>query len=443
MTPPLRILLEADNLTLPTGTGIATYARGLADNLAKLNHKVDALVGVRRSLSTKDPVLNELSFYDPRAQDPLRWPQRAKLMLNQITGSPFGINTGLLARSSAVIDPQPARFSTFDNVYTAANLVDRSRYHFKRYGQLLKINVAKQPNVFHATQAIPIHVPKAMKIYTIHDLVPLRLPYTTLDDKKYSLDMHRALAREADHIVTVSEFSRRDIIALLGVPENRITNTYQSVSLPKALVDRPFDDVANDLDRLFGLAAKDYFLYVGAIEPKKNVSRLVEAYASSGSKRPLIIVGNPAWMAEADLRKIDDERFLRYTYKDGVIAPSRQVRRLSYVPFEQLISLYRGARGLIFPSIYEGFGLPVLEAMLLGTPVITSNVSSLPEVAGDAALLVSPFDVLDIASAIRRLDADEALAKDLSHRGRARAATFSPEAYRNRLDALYKTVQPR
>jgi glycosyltransferase involved in cell wall biosynthesis len=122
------------------------------------------------------------------------------------------------------------------------------------------------------------------------------------------------------------------------------------------------------------------------------------------------------------------------------VIPRRRVRRLSYVSREHLVTLMRGARALLFPSLYEGFGLPLLEAMSLGTPVMTSKVASLPEVAGDAAILVDPLDTDDIARAIRSLDQDADLRGELKQRGPKRAEFFSPEKYRERVAALYARV---
>jgi glycosyltransferase involved in cell wall biosynthesis len=116
------------------------------------------------------------------------------------------------------------------------------------------------------------------------------------------------------------------------------------------------------------------------------------------------------------------------------------VKQLTYVSFEFLLALIRGARALLFPSLYEGFGLPVLEAMMLGTPVMTSNVASLPEITGDAAILVDPLDVEAIADAIRKLDSDDDLRAELAMRGIKRAQLFSPEKYRDCVAALYRRV---
>ena len=279
-----------------------------------------------------------------------------------------------------------------------------------------------------------------VNIYTIHDLVPLRLPHTTLDEKKFFLNTVREIARRADRIVTVSEASRTDIVEMLGVSPDRVINTYQSVHIPEAMLMRAESDVARDLETFFDLGLKEYFLFVGAIEPKKNVARLVDAYASSGSRFPLVIVGAPAWQYESVVKKIADERFLTYRVADGVITPHRRVRQLAYLPFPRLIALMRGARAVLFPSLYEGFGLPVLEAMLAGAPVLTSNVASLPEIAGGAALLINPYDVDDLAAGIRALDNDEGLRVDLVAKGRERARHFAPERYKERLSQLYRDL---
>ena len=150
-----------------------------------------------------------------------------------------------------------------------------------------------------------------------------------------------------------------------------------------------------------------------------------------------MIAGPLGWQYDVEVEKIQDERFLNYRIEEGRIFATRHVRRLSYVPFAQLVSLIRGARAVLFPSLYEGFGLPVLEAMLLGAPVMTSNVSSLPEIAGEAAVLVDPTDLDKMAATIKTLDEDEDMRIELAARGLERAKMFSPEAYQARLAKLY------
>jgi glycosyltransferase involved in cell wall biosynthesis len=200
----------------------------------------------------------------------------------------------------------------------------------------------------------------------------------------------------------------------------------------------------------FGLEWQQYFLFFGAIEPKKNVGRLIEAYLASGSRHPLVICGKHAWNSHQELGLLyeDDRRdFVPRGPTEGVQGLSRRLRDrvilIDYVPSSLLIGLIRGARALLFPSLYEGFGLPVLEALQLGTPVMTSNTSSLPEVAGDAALLVDPYDTRAMAEAIQALDNDSELRATLSGRGPKQAALFSPDAYGKRLVDLYAKLGVR
>lgn len=435
------ILYEAHNLTFKGGTGIATYARTLAQAAGRLGYDVDGLFGVERSLSRGQDALNEILAFD--AVDDNEWLsplQVAWRTLNYPFNALVGMRPVELPLSGLVTGPIADALRPFRRAYASTRLIDVSMAHFKLYGRPARIKVPERPSIFHATHPVPLAVRGCPNIYTIHDLVPLRLPYTTLDNKKYFYRLLTSLARTADHIVTVSEHSRRDIIEFLGIDESRVTNTYQAVDIPAHLLDRTDGEVADDLAKLFGLDFGGYFLFYGAIEPKKNVSRLVDAYAASGSKLPLIIAGSSGWQNRADLRKIRDERFTNFRIDGNVVRRERQVRRLEFLPHDQLVTLIRGARALLFPSIYEGFGLPVIEAMALGTPVLTSNASSLPEVVGDSALVVDPYSIDDIMRGIIAIDADSDLRTELNARGRKRAAVFSPEAYDARLGQLYDSL---
>jgi glycosyltransferase involved in cell wall biosynthesis len=430
------IVIEGHNLTLKTGAGIATYARNLATAAHHLGFATTALVGVERPLH-RNPVLREIALHDARPQGQFSLPLQARLASSAVAGVPFGITPVGITRTGTVLEHGLPGLAGFDALLAATRLIDVASLHFRRYGLRARVNLDAAPTVFHATHPVPLRVPGCPNIHTVHDIIPLRLPSATLDDKKYFLRLVGHLCRKADHIVTVSEFSRRDIIRFFCIPESRITNTYQAVSIPEKLLARSDDAIADELRHAFRLDMKEYFLFCGAVEPKKNIGRLVDAFAASGSRRPLVIAGPLGWQYDADVEKIQDERFVKYRIKDGAIRADRQVRRLSYVPFAQLVTLIRGARALLFPSLYEGFGLPVLEAMLLGTPVMTSNVSSLPELAGDAASLVDPTDLDGMIAAIRALDNDADLCAQLSARGRERAKLFSPDAYRQRLGDVY------
>jgi glycosyltransferase involved in cell wall biosynthesis len=434
---PYKILLEGCQLRLSEGTGIATYGRNLATAIRANGWDVDALIDTDKRLHEGVPMINAISLFD--AVKPIPWGPLER-RLRRAFGSPFGINAVKVPLGGVVADFLADTFSAFDGVWAATDLDQLARHHFVRHGLRATVKLAETPSLFHTTQPIALAVGGCPNIYTVHDLVPLKLPHTTRDQKPYALNMLRELCRAADHIVTVSEFSRREIIKFFGITEDRVTNTYQAANLPVAARLWTEDQVARLLENMFGLLPGEYFLFVGAIEPKKNLSRLIDAYAASGSQHPLIIVGGLGWQYEQEMEKIADERFLHYDITGHVMTPRRRVRRLSYVSSEHLVALMRGARALLAPSLYEGFGLPLLEAMSLGTPVMTSKVASLPEVAGDAAILVDPLDIDDIAQAIRSLDHDADLRGELRQRGLKRAEFFSPENYRKRVAELYARV---
>jgi glycosyltransferase involved in cell wall biosynthesis len=251
----------------------------------------------------------------------------------------------------------------------------------------------------------------------------------------------KKITAQADHIVTVSEHSRRDIIDLFSVDEKRITNTYQAVSFPNEELERSEAVVAEQLSGSFGLELHEYLLFFGALEPKKNVGRLIEAYLASSVDVPLVLVAAEGWTNESETSLIEELRDNQpRSIESDRTRVKRRVRRFRYVRPSTLIALIRGARAVVFPSLYEGFGLPVLEAMTLGTPVVTSRESSLPEIAGDAALLVDPYDVEDIARSITTIVNDGDLRAELSRRGRTQAAKFSVERYRERIRALYASL---
>jgi glycosyltransferase involved in cell wall biosynthesis len=222
------------------------------------------------------------------------------------------------------------------------------------------------------------------------------------------------------------------------------------VDIPAKFAAKPEELARAEVEGSTGLAWGGYFLFFGAIEPKKNVGRLIEAYLAAQSPHPLVIVGKQAWKSEEELRLLFEDSARLFDIEGGRITPDRggqiALRRpelgrriilLDYAPFRLLVSLIRGARAVLFPSLYEGFGLPALEAMSLGVPVLTSNTASLPEVVGDAAIQVDPYDVQALAEGIRALDADAELRARLSLAGPKQAEAFSVERYDRRLAALY------
>ena len=440
ITVPKKILLECFNLALPKGTGIKTYALTLAKIARSLGYDIDALLQTNSHLSTKDPLLAEIAFHEGVARS--NW--RDKFVRNPLEialGKPFGIETRALPNSGFVAHSEPSQAQhLFSRQLAAYRFTTAARRHFWRHRELATLRLDAPPDLFHATHPVPIRVKGCPNIYTVHDVIPMRLPRATLDNKKYFLNSLRAICASADHIVTVSECSKRDILTLIDMPEDKISVTYQSVAFPPDLLARSQDDTAAILHNVYGLEPQGYFLYFGALEPKKNVSRLIDAYAASGSAAPLVIAGGLGWSYEAEVEQMKQDKFSSWRIAQDRIHRERKVRHLDHPPLSHLVALIRGARAVLFPSLYEGFGLPVLEAMMLGAPVMTSNLSSLPEVAGEATLMVDPYDLDSMTQAIKALDHDADLRADLVARGLEQAKKFTPEIYSERVSTLYRKL---
>jgi glycosyltransferase involved in cell wall biosynthesis len=273
---------------------------------------------------------------------------------------------------------------------------------------------ALKPDVAHFTNGmIPIGSP-VTTIVTVHDM-SLRLYPRCHPLRRLLLNrplMHVAI-RQASAIVTVSHSARRDLLRLHGVAPDRVSVVHEAAS-PAF---RPIADRAR-LDAIkakYGLPDR-FILYVGTIEPRKNLGRMMDAFAMArhaGIPHHLVCVGPYGWSSSDLSGRID-----RLGVRDAV-------HFTGYLPFEDLPAVYNLGDFFIFPSLYEGFGLPVVEAMASGLAVLTSNSSSLGEIAGDAAETIDPTDTDAMADAIRRLATDAALRRDRSERGLARAKMFS------------------
>lgn len=423
------VCIDGFNLALPKGSGIATYGRNLAHAL-RVGFSPQALYGPA-SKRSDDPLANLAAIAD--GPPPRHWINKNERWRRTLT-SRFGRTAFAVEPSDQVIWPAAGGGRpSVDLFWSCPNLFSLANRAYDKYGSLTPVSFEKgtaPPAVMHWTCPLPIYARDVLNVVTVHDLIPLRLPHTTVDDSTaYATRLRRSLDR-ADHIVVVSEQTKRDLVDWMHIDERRITNTYQAVSIPPALAGRDENLVMAEIEGVFGLEWKGYFLYFGAVEPKKNLARIIEAYLASGVTAPLVIVGGRGWLDDdennllADLSARDDDR----------------VRRFDYMPFNLLISLIRGARGVLFPSLYEGFGLPVLEAMLLGTPVLTSRLGSLPEVAGDAALFVDAYDVDSIKAGIQLLDADETLRSELSEKGAQQVSRFDMASYQTRVADLYRRL---
>ncbi|MDX2503701.1 MAG: glycosyltransferase family 1 protein [Gammaproteobacteria bacterium] len=234
---------------------------------------------------------------------------------------------------------------------------------------------------------------------------------------------------KSEYLITDSEFVRQDIIDTFGVNPEKIFTTLLGVD--KCFYPRSEEQVAPFLEQ-YKLKHKSYFLVVSTLEPRKNFKLVIDAYLMLGKKikerYPLVIVGMNGWemsQFEKDLDKLKRQGYLRMP---------------GYIPDGDLPMLYSAAKLFLYPSFYEGFGLPPLEAMACGTPVITSNVSSLPEVVGDAGFMVSPDDAVDLSEKILELVEDDAVAECLSRKSIERAKSFTWKRCAEQTIAVYRRV---
>jgi glycosyltransferase involved in cell wall biosynthesis len=280
----------------------------------------------------------------------------------------------------------------------------------------LSAELRKHPvDVLHVQFTAPPFCPCPV-VVSIHDLSFEHLPQTFNRRSRTQLRLTvRHSARRAARILSLSEHTRRDIIETYGIEGERI----EAIPLAAPKHFAPVED-NRELQRVrhtYGIDG-DYILSVGSIQPRKNLARLVKAYASlrgeySADKLPkLVLAGKCAWLYDETLRALEE-----FGVKQAVVLTG-------YVPEADLPALYTGALCFVYPSYFEGFGLPPLEAMKCGAPVIVGNKTSLPEVVGDAALAVDPFDIDAIAKAIKLLMNDSELRAELSVKGQKRAATF-------------------
>lgn len=269
-------------------------------------------------------------------------------------------------------------------------------------------------DIFHATNHLLAHFRQARTVYTLHDLIFLRYPEHHKNYNRWYLTLTMPhYLKAADVIITPSECSKQDALEYYHLPEQKIKVIYEAAA--------PHFKPTPDPTALQRVRHKynvpdPFILHVATIEPRKNLIRLLDACQTLLIDYPalkLVFIGKKGWLYEAFFQHIKD-----LGLEDRVVFPG-------YVDEADLPIFYQLAEVFVFPSLYEGFGLPPLEAMACGAPVVSSNSSSLPEVVGDAGLLVEPTDTAALAQAIRRVLADADLRADLKQRALAQAAKFS------------------
>lgn len=413
----LRILVDGMNLSLPAGTGIATYGRNFTETTKQLGYAVDFVVGGHRLDGQSSRNVEQwLAAAAPTS-----------------TRRPFGSVRRLMGAIRTAVMPNVAPLEVLagptcaSRMFHVEELFANAFSAFRHFGHMTELTIP-DIDIAHWTAPAPIRLKGAINVYTIHDLIPLTHPELVLGASRQFRRLCQAISQSADHILTVSESSRRDVIEQIGCPPSIVTNTYQTIEASFWSGAGPRDCDAPD-----GFVHRGYFLFFGAIEPKKNLARILEAHDDPRIRLPLVIVGSPGWGCNDVLERLKAASDSR----DGRLVVLKPLSR------ELLAGLIRSARATVFSSIYEGFGLPALESLALGTPVIGSTAGSLPEVIGPGGLLVDPSSVPDIRDAMLRVQHDDRLCQRLAEDGRTHVTKFSPDVYRARLGAILQSLAAR
>jgi glycosyltransferase involved in cell wall biosynthesis len=283
-------------------------------------------------------------------------------------------------------------------------------------------------DVFHAQHIVPPFL-KCKTVTTIPDIAYEHFPEAfPRRERAWLKSLIRDSANRANHIITVSEYSKRDIVQTYGIPEDKVTVTYEAAGQEF----RPGDKrrAREEVARRYGIAGQ-FVLYLGRLQARKNLTRVVEAFAKvrrAGLPYKLVLAGRQDSLFEPVLARICDLQM-----KNDVLLPG-------FLPAEDVPLFYNAAEVFLYPSLYEGFGLPVVEAMACGVPVITSQGSSLEEVAGDAALLVDPLSESSIAGALQRILEDSALRLRMCEAGLIRSRLFNFEKTARQTMDVYESL---
>lgn len=381
---PIRLCMDARMLVSAGGTGVSSYAR--------------QLLQAHAAISPDHALLSDRTALDLPAPAPLgragRWARAL---------AP-GART---ARATASDEGQ--------DLLVAPDVFRVAQVYFDVHRRPLCVRLPGPPGIMHWTYPVPLAAIGWHNLYTVHDVIPLRRPdLTDIDGRRYRRMLAR-LAECATRFIAVSETARDEII--------RATNCAPDFVIDCSLaVD---SDPAGPAALPEGLTPDGFLLVCGTVEKRKNIARLLEAYRRSKAALPLAIAGPDGWGASEIA---------------PLLAATPGAIRLPYLDRPTLRALIGHARALIMPSLAEGFGLPVAEAMALGTPVLTSNQGALAETAGGAALAVNPEDVARLGTALRRLATDDALCARLAEAGRRNAARFTPARFAERLTQAYAAV---
>lgn len=392
----MKVVLATDPVFWPL-TGIGKYTFELANRLGS------------------EPRISDIRYFNMG-----HWQSAEALRRSGLDDGGNSAEEGLLRKSFGIIR------KALSSNQSAIKVYSRITPHLYRH----RLKPFSADYIFHSPNfMLPPFTGK--KVATFHDLSVFKYPEFHPEARVLLLKPEIIKsAEEADHIITDSEAVKREVVEYFARSPQDVTAIPLASSLGGERPDQAF--LKTFLDR-HGLSNEHFFLFVSTIEPRKNIDRILDAYESLPEKTqqqyPLVLTGSSGWKSEGVLKRID------------TLGQNGLVHYLGYSSDAELRCLYATARALIFPSIYEGFGLPIIEAQAMGLPVVTSKVSCMPEVAGDAALFVDPFDAESIAAALERVTEDAKLRDKLKMAGLENSGQYSWDITADKTLQVYSRMQ--
>ncbi|HWB61244.1 MAG TPA: glycosyltransferase family 1 protein [Chthoniobacteraceae bacterium] len=417
----LDVLIDSHDLAMPAGTGIKSYGLQLISVLKDLGATPELLVSSR---TDGNPLVATSMLYDHphrNERDVTGWRRvlKQRIRFGSVKAMhvpPVNGHGGPVVPDS--VFPHGMGCSVLFNCYRASRAIQI------KTKTIATFQTAKKYRVWHATQPLSLRHKEAVQITTIHDLIPILYPHLCDELRPLFYQRVKDSLRNSRAVAVDSESTKADLLRHFTVPEEKIVVTHLYSGISRADADPRTIDMTM---KVFNLEPRNYILFVGTLDSRKNVRRLVEAYLSLGSDQALVLVGKPGWAGDEELSVLTHVKKGR----------GQDVRQLAYVSRPMLAALYQAASCLVFPSHSEGFGLPVLEAMASGCPVVCSSTTSLPEVGGDAVEYVEPLSVESIAAGLAKVLGDNAHRQKLIERGYKRAEHFSRERFAGKIAELY------
>lgn len=375
------IAVGARNIGAPGETGVSTYASSLCDAIRCNGDRVGVAGGA------------------------------------DITKNPYALSTKLRRFLASLTRLQALSYQEREATWSNEDFYRKIQVHFSTFDRISTTYASFAPDLVHWTYPYPVYWQGIPNIFTVHDLVPILHPELTGINSARMTKLLEQCMSQATAIATISHAVRRDIENVFPNYKDKIVVLGQSISMP-----------AVDRTALGSNKHDSPFLYFGSIEKRKNIRRLILAHGRSRTKRKLILVGNYGFGAETEMAALNEHPH------------PELVRHIQWCERDKLLDLIAGACAVLFPSLAEGFGLPILEGMMIGTPVLTSKLHAMEEVASDAALLVDPYSIDEMADAIKKLDKSEELRNALAVSGLSRAESLSMENYSSNVKKLYNKI---